>query len=254
MSVLRFRCGHGSDAEAAITLSRACPVCMMLGEQGRSREQLVTRVARGQRERLRSETQLGAEYDWVCTRGHDRYRGTVLAALDGDGCPKCRANASSPSGLRERGVPGMRSNLKLRTSRAEQQLRALLSEQIDIPKGVNRIRIARPFHGRSEVWPDIVIPALKVAIEYDSPGPGGGWHRGLRKASDLDKDEALREVGWEVIRVRTGGLEPLGRYCVIASGPTQKAAAEVLSLLETIRGIDAVTRIRHPCKLESSHE
>lgn len=246
MSVLRFHCGHGSRAEDAITLSRACPVCMMLGEQGRSREQLLARVARGQRERLRGEIQLGAEYDWVCKRGHDRYRGTVLTALGGDGCPKCRVNANSPTALRENGVPGMRSNLKLRTSQAEQQLRALLSEQIAIPNGVNRIRIARTFHGRTEVWPDIIIPALKVAIEYDSPGRDGAWHRGMREASDLEKDDALREVGWEVIRVRTGGLEPLGRYCVIASGPTRKAAEEVIALLEKIRGFAAVSHLRRP--------
>lgn len=161
--MLRFRCGHG--AASGVQLDRDCPICVVLSSAGRSRASLERQLARPERVRFQSEIALGAEYTWVCARGHECYRAPVSAAIDGDDCPKCRANALSPSGAREHGVPGMRANLRLPTSRAEQRLRALFEARIRIPRGVNRVRIARSFHGRNEVWPDIVIPALKVAIE-----------------------------------------------------------------------------------------
>lgn len=240
MSGIRFGCGHGGDG---VQLARQCPICNLLQSAGRSRAELSAKLARPERARFATEISPAAEYTWVCPRGHDRYRATVTAAIDGDACPKCRLNASSPGAQREAGVASMKGG-RLPTSLSEQRLRALLEERLVIPRGVNRIRIARTFHGRTEVWPDIIMPALKVAIEYDSPGRGGDWHRGLREASDLDKDAALREVGWEVIRVRTGGLEPLGRYSVQASGPTRKLADELIALMEQIRGVEAVNQVR----------
>lgn len=242
MSTLRFACGHGAEV-GGITLGRACPICQLLASSGRSRASLEARLARAERTRFAREVQLGAEYRWICSRGHDRYVATVAAAIDGDACPKCRANARGATALREAGVAG-RTGGPLPTSQAEQRLRALLEEELVIPRGVNRIRIARTFHGRNEVWPDIIIPTIKIAIEYDSPGRGGEWHRGLREASDLEKDAALREVGWDVLRVRTGGLEPLGRHSIQASGPTRKLVTELIALMESIRGVDAVERIR----------
>ncbi|HLP23344.1 MAG TPA: hypothetical protein VK139_04805 [Microbacteriaceae bacterium] len=243
---LRFLCGHGASAPDAVALGRSCPLCKLIASSGRTRTELEARVARGQRERFRSEVSPAAEYDWNCRRGHDRYRASVLEALGGDACPKCRSGVTAFANQREAGVPSMKANLRVGTSMAEQRLRALLEEHIVIPRGVNRVRIAGSFHGRNEVWPDIVIPALKVAIEYDSPGRGGDWHRGLREASDREKDALLADVGWEVIRVRTGSLEPLGKWSLSANGPTAKLADEIVAMLERIRGVAAVDAIRRP--------
>jgi very-short-patch-repair endonuclease len=74
----------------------------------------------------------------------------------------------------------------------------------------NAVKVSTRVFGRLEVWPDIILAKLKVAIEYDDPGRGGNAHRRDHEASDLQKDAALREVGWEVIRVRVGGLRRLG--------------------------------------------
>ena len=241
---VRFRCGHGADAaEARLTLQRGCPLCMLLAESKRSREQLLQRVAPAGRAALAGETRIGAEYEWICTRGHARYRATVREALTGPGCPKCQKNAQAPAARHEGGVPFMKPGLRLRTSQAEQKLRMLLGERIRLPHRVNAIRINRTFYGKPEVWPDIIIPALRVAIEYDSPGREKTSHRGLKAASDREKDDALAEVGWAVIRVRADGLEPLGPYSIVCSGVTADVVDQVLAMLVEIRGEAAVSAL-----------
>jgi len=241
---VRFRCGHGAEAdEARITLRRDCPLCMLLTETTRSREQLLRRVAPAGRAALGRETRIGVEYEWICSRGHSRYRASVREVLTGPGCPKCQKNAQAPAARQDGGVPFMKPGLKTRTSQAEQKLRMLLGERIRLPHRVNAIRINRTFYGKPEVWPDIIIPALKVAIEYDSPGREKTSHRGLKAVSDREKDAALEEVGWAVIRVRADGLEPLGRHSIVCSGVTAGVVDEVLAMLVAIRGEAAVSTL-----------
>ncbi|MEC5184038.1 very-short-patch-repair endonuclease [Cryobacterium sp. MP_3.1] len=243
-TTVRFRCGHGADAaEARVTLERQCPLCMLLAETQRSREQLLRRVASAGRAALARETRIGASYEWICSRGHSRYRASVRESLTGPGCPKCARNAQAPAARHEGGVPFMKPGLKTRTSQAEQKLRMLLGERIRLPHRVNAIRINRTFYGKPEVWPDVIIPALKVAIEYDSPGRAKTSHRGLKEVSDREKDAALEEVGWAVIRVRADGLEAIGRYSIVTAGVTAALVDEILAMLALIRGEAAVAAL-----------
>jgi len=241
---VRFRCGHGANAaDARVTLQRDCPLCMLLAETKRSREQLLRRVAPPGRAALAQETRIGVDYEWICTRGHSRYRAPVREALTGPGCPKCQKNAQAPAARFEGGVPFMKPGLKTRTSQAEQKLRMLLGERIRLPHRVNAIRISRTFYGKPEVWPDIIIPALRVAIEYDSPGRDKTSHRGLKEVSDLEKDAALAEVGWAVIRVRADGLGAVGPHSIVCSGVTAQLVDEILTMLAAIRGEAAVAAL-----------
>ncbi|HYI33767.1 MAG TPA: hypothetical protein VEX88_09920 [Glaciibacter sp.] len=241
---VRFRCGHGAAADdARITLQRDCPLCMLLVETKRSRGQLLRKVAGGRQAALAQETRIGATYEWVCERGHSRFTATVMEVLTGPGCPKCAANAQGPAARFEAGVPFMKPGLRTRTSMTEQRLRAMLGERIRLPHRVNAIRINRTFYGKPEVWPDIIIPALKVAIEYDDPGRDRTSHRGLKEVSDREKDAALAEVGWEVIRVRGGGLGELGRYSIVCASISPAVVDRILQLLREIRGDEAVDRI-----------
>jgi very-short-patch-repair endonuclease len=243
-TTVRFRCGHGAAAEEArIILQRDCPLCMLLRETKRSRAQLLRRAAPYGRPALDRETRIGATYEWVCTRGHSVFQASVREMLTGPGCPKCQKNAQAPAARHEGGVPFMKPGLKTRTSAAEQKLRRLLGERIRLPHRVNAIRINRTFYGKPEVWPDIIIPALKVAIEYDSPGRDKTSHRGLKEVSDREKDAALEEVGWAVIRVRADGLEPLGRHSMTCSGVTDTLVDDILTLLVQIRGDAAVAML-----------
>ena len=250
MVAVSFRCGHGAVAgdPGVVTIGRVCPLCMLLDETQRSRAELIRKAAPPHRAALARETRVGAGYEWQCPRGHDRYSATVREVLTGTGCAKCRANATAPAAAREAGVAFMKPGLRVGTSMTEQRLRVMLGERIRLHHRVNAVHIARTFFGRQEVWPDILVPQLRIAVEYDDPGRSRRAHRGLKEASDLDKDDALREVGWEVIRIRAGGLDVLGPHSVLCRALTADAVDEVVGLMRRIRGDAAVDAIAmgHP--------
>lgn len=130
-------------------------------------------------------------------------------------------------------------------SAVEAQLRADLAARLEFAAGVNAVRLAQPFFDHLEAWPDILLPELRVAIEYDSTGRHGLEHVGKREVADRRKDRLLRAAGWEVIRMRTGKLQPLGPYDLVASGLTKQTVPALLDRLRDIRGslfVDAYLR------------
>lgn len=121
-------------------------------------------------------------------------------------------------------------------SAAEARLRQLLDARLSVGGDVNAVKIARPFFRHTEVWPDIVLPELRVAIEYDTVGRHGLEHVGRRQDSDLLKDRHLRAAGWEVVRVRTGRLEPLGPHDLQMHSVTSRGVERIIDTLRDIRG------------------
>lgn len=110
---------------------------------------------------------------------------------------------------------------------------------------MNAVKVSRPFFRHTEVWPDIVLPELQVAIEYDTVGRHGLEHVGKRQDTDLRKDRALRAAGWEVIRIRTGKLEPLGPHDLALPSVGAKSIDRIIDELRVIRGalmVDAYLR------------
>lgn len=130
-------------------------------------------------------------------------------------------------------------------SAVEAELRAALRERLDLTFDHTAIRLDRPFHEHVEVWPDIVLPELRVAIEYDSTGRHGLEHVGSREESDRRKDRATRAVGWEVVRIRTGRLPALGPWDLQVSGVSGRTVDRLVDVLREIRGplfVDAYAR------------
>lgn len=121
-------------------------------------------------------------------------------------------------------------------SAAEADLRQRLGARFEFDLACNAVAVSRPFFDRLEVWPDIVIPELRVALEYDTVGRHGLEHVGPREESDRRKDRALRAVRWEVIRIRCGKLRPLGPYDVVASGVTDRLLDRLTAALAEVRG------------------
>lgn len=119
-------------------------------------------------------------------------------------------------------------------SAAEDLLRQKLLARLPLA-APNAVRVSRPFFTHLEVWPDIVLPDLRVAIEYDTTGRDGLEHVGKRELADLRKDRLLRAARWEVVRVRTGKLKPLGPHDV-RGGTSDRTIDRVLDSLRAIRG------------------
>ncbi|CAN5307601.1 hypothetical protein BH09ACT5_BH09ACT5_00230 [soil metagenome] len=117
-------------------------------------------------------------------------------------------------------------------SAAEEALRQKLATRLPLLEH-NAVRVARPFFTHLEVWPDLVLPDLRVAVEYDTTGRDGLEHVGKREAVDIRKDRLLRAAKWEVVRVRTGKLKAIGPYDVVGSART---VDRVLDRLREIRG------------------
>jgi hypothetical protein len=130
-------------------------------------------------------------------------------------------------------------------SAAEGQLRAELAGRLEWTPGFNAVRLRRPFFEHLEAWPDILLPELRIAVEYDTVGRHGLEHVGHREEADRRKDRAVRAAGWEVVRIRTGRLEKLGPHDVQLSGLTRAAYPAILDEFRAIRGpflVDAYLR------------
>lgn len=130
-------------------------------------------------------------------------------------------------------------------SAVEAKLRMDLFALLDVTPGFNAVRVSRPFFDHVEVWPDILLPELRVVIEYDSTGRHGLEHVGAREDADRRKDRALRGAGWEVVRLRTGKLAPIGPYDLQLASVTTRSLGRVIDVLREIRGplmVDAYLR------------
>jgi very-short-patch-repair endonuclease len=121
-------------------------------------------------------------------------------------------------------------------SAAEADLRQRLKQRLELDFGCSAVRVARPFFTHLEVWPDIILPELRVAMEYDTTGREGLEHVGKKEQSDRRKDQLLREAGWEVIRIRCGKLLPIGPHDIVASGVTNRLVDRILDELRAVRG------------------
>lgn len=121
-------------------------------------------------------------------------------------------------------------------SAAEARLRQMLGARLSVISDANAVKTARPFFRHTEVWPDIVLTDLRVAIEYDTVGRHGLEHVGRRRDSDLRKDRHLRSAGWEVVRIRTGRLEPLGPHDLQMPSVTVRGVERIIDMLREIRG------------------
>jgi hypothetical protein len=179
---------------------------------------------------------VGAVASTRAGRGVGRSSGT-RAAAQRTICPK---TPRLPSG-----EPFVSVCAPATASAVEAELRAALSSRFDFTFDQNAIRLDRPFHDHVEAWPDVILPELRVAIEYDSTGRHGLEHVGQREDSDRRKDRALRSVGWEVVRIRTGRLPALGPHDLQVSGISGRTIDRLVDTLRDLRGalfVDAYAR------------
>ncbi|CAN5213679.1 hypothetical protein BH11ACT2_BH11ACT2_01810 [soil metagenome] len=163
--------------------------------------------------------------------GHGSFR----PPADTAGCAVCRHAAAGADRVAV-GAAFVSGWAPKPASAVEGDLRQRMSLRYEFDLSCNAVRVARPFFAHLEVWPDLVIPELRVALELDTVGRHGLEHVGTREATDRRKDRLLRLAGWEVIRIRLGKLRPLGEYDLCASGVTKKLMERLDARLGEVRG------------------
>tara|TARA_B100001057_G_scaffold486838_1_gene568617 strand:+ start:191 stop:1933 length:1743 start_codon:yes stop_codon:yes gene_type:complete len=136
---------------------------------------------------------------WICSRFPDahRWRAVIKNRTRGAGCRYCNNQGSTPE---------VRLFCELET----------LFSDIDYRARISSIEV------------DVYIPSLNLAIEYD----GSHWHAG-KDEKDREKNNALKSIGIETLRVRHYPLKPIGENDVV----TEKPALTKSDLNETIRTI-----------------
>ena len=235
--VAAFACGHPRDPRAVGDLEpgERCALCRRLDETGLTREALAAMASPGRRQELQSEIRTDRRYSWICPKGHPSFEASIDSVLRGRGCPTCR-HAAAAADRHAVGAGFVSPWAPKPASAAEAQLRLQLGRLLAVDLTLNAVKVAKPFYSHVEVWPDIVIDELKVAVEYDTTGRDGLEHVGRRESSDRRKDRLLRAVGWEVVRIRCGKLQPIGPFDLTASGVSEALVARLLDRLREIRG------------------
>jgi len=232
-----YVCGHPRDPRRIETGDGddRCYLCRRLDGSAVTRERLLSIVTPGQRDALAVETGTAAKYRWVCGRGHGTWESTVERMLGGRGCRTCQ-NASLGANRVAVGEAFVSALAPKPASAVEGDLRQRVEERYDFDLGNNAIRVAKPFFNQLEIWPDIIVPELRVAIEYDSVGRHGLEHVGRHEEKDRKKDRMLRATGWQVIRVRTGRLLPLGPHDLVAGSVSNALIDRLDAELAAIAG------------------
>jgi hypothetical protein len=230
-------CGHARDPRRIESEpgDDRCYLCRRLDREPLTREQLVTMAAPGSRVAVSADNGTAAKHSWQCEAGHPSYQASIERILGGRRCPICR-HARGGADAVAVGEAFVSRWAPAPASAAEPELKRRLGQRFELDLGMNAVRVAKPFHSHLEVWPDILLPELKVAIEYDTTGRHGLEHVGPREASDLRKDRLLRAVGWEVVRVRCGKLQPIGPYDLTAGSITDTLVDRIVARLGEIRG------------------
>ncbi|WP_382308482.1 zinc-ribbon domain-containing protein [Herbiconiux sp. UC225_62] len=163
-------------------------------------------------------------------------RGAPSAVSAGAGATR-PGRSARPLPTRPAGEAFRSAHAPATASAAEALLRQKLAARLEFDPAPNAVAVARPFHGRLEVWPDIVIAELRVVLEYDTVGRFGLEHVGPREDSDRSKDRLLRAAGWEVVRIRCAPLPLLGPHDLPAPAKvTDRLIARLLDTLRTLRG------------------
>lgn len=101
------------------------------------------------------------------------------------------------------------------SSGVERQLAQGLDAYFELAMpGINALMYGSEFRGAAWGRPNIIIPGIRVVVEFDGTGLDLDWGHDTPEGieADRDKDRLTRAVGWEVVRIRTGGTERLGPY------------------------------------------
>lgn len=181
-----------------------------------------------------------ARLEWQCHARwrikHEPYQRSLSEIVySHHGCPMCwKREHFTPSADVSPG-DAFYSFVEQGGSKAETRLRRALLPLLPIDGTVNAVRIKDDFFGKPMVHPDILCPALRVAIEFDGTAHDNHITKEGR-ARDCVKDELLAEVGWRVVRVCPPPVKPLHEHDIVIgkSEDPARVATRVAAAVRTV--------------------
>lgn len=153
---------------------------------------------------------------WLCRFGHV-WNARIAPRAVGIGCPRC-----SIVGVSERQV---RLSFELQA--------AGLPVHQDYPP--------IPVEGRRSIRADIVMPTIRLVVEYD-----GSFYHARKAREDRKQTRDLESAGWTVLRVREEPLPSLEGSEVFV-GPTEPIKSVTVKVLDALaaKGIHAIQQAEY---------
>ena len=165
----------------------------------------------------------------VCPKDHQF---VFLGNRSQQGCPRCLLEQETDVLVADT-LPGetFASPVQYPGSAAEEKMRRFLEEEgLQLLPPNTAIRLAEKFFNQMFAVPDIVLDGAPIAVEYDDVSTHAG-----RTEKDILKGQLLGQVGWRLIRVRTGGLPLITTDDIqTGSGPTRYAAKEIAEQVDLL--------------------
>ena len=159
----RAQCGHHADADPT-RRRRAAALAVRGGAQVRG-------DARASSAPGRDGSAAGRRGVPSARRWPSRRRARPAGSSPRASAPRPRPQALCPkTPALPAGEPFLSVCAPRPASAVEAKLRADLFARLGVTEGLNAVRVGRPFFDHLEVWPDILLPELRIAVEYDSTG------------------------------------------------------------------------------------
>ena len=110
---------------------------------------------------------------WKCSKDHSFQAVVKDRCFRGTGCGRCSAQTSRP------------------------EIRVIAELSVVFGEIQPRARVGK-------IWIDVLLETIKVAVEYD-----GAFYHKPRFEKDVEKNKNLESLGYQVIRLREGGLKKI---------------------------------------------
>ncbi len=166
------------------------------------------------------------EWNLHCQAGHD-FASSLSRLRNGYGCPRCWRRQRWEDQVSQKARYGGVFSIEHPRTRSKEEVRLGVELSMVFPVDLEHdaVRTRRCVFNQPFVTPDILIPELRIAVEWD-----GGHHRN-DPAMDAMKEDALKSVDWRTLRASTHIDEDRAHVIAAPGGLTLKVVHRLMLLI-----------------------
>lgn len=166
------------------------------------------------------------DWIWVCPDGHE-FIASLQRLRGGFSCGDCYMRRRYVNRVSQQAAVGGVFSLDRPRQRSKEEIRlaAELAQVFTVDFDHDAVRTLAFVGNQPFVTPDILLPELRVAVEWDGQG-----HRADRTIDDL-KESALAGSGWRTVRASTSAAKSTGNVVAAPTGLTLAVVADVMELI-----------------------